>query len=250
MLSSPACKDLWKSKYIKKDGIPSKDWSYGKDNVATVKNPAGGKSKVTRVLYPKGSYKPSASPRGGAAFFKTLKPAREIVSLTYDIYFAKNFNFVKGGKLPGLYGGSKKCSGGRDSSKCFSTRFMFRAKGDGEVYLYAPDNQAKNFCSDSKVICNFDHGHSLGRGSFRFKRGRWYTVRQRVRMNTVGKTNGYVKVWINKKQVLYKPNLRLRNSSKVKIDGMFFSTFFGGGDSSWATPVKTYTYYRNFKMTT
>ncbi|XP_064610897.1 uncharacterized protein LOC135475086 [Liolophura sinensis] len=218
--------------------------------MSVVNNPSGGSSKVMRVYYPQGSYKPSASPRGGAQFFKRLSTPRELATLTYDIYFAKNFNFVKGGKLPGMYGGTKTCSGGRDSSDCFSTRFMFRRDGDGEVYLYAPDNQVSNFCSDSKVICNYHSGHSLGRGTFRFRTGRWYTISQRVKLNTVGQTNGYVKVLINGSQVYYKSNLRLRNSSSVKIDGMFFSTFFGGSDSSWATPVNTYTYFRNFKMTT
>ena len=45
-------------------------------------------------------------------------------------------------------------------------------------------------------------------------------------------------------------NLELRkdNTSITSVGGMFFSTFFGGDDSGWATPVTTYTYYRNMQL--
>ncbi|XP_050413617.1 uncharacterized protein LOC126828082 [Patella vulgata] len=44
-----------------------------------------------------------------------------------------------GGKLPGLFG---DCSGGRHSTTCFSARLMWREKGDGEIYVYMPDQAA------------------------------------------------------------------------------------------------------------
>ena len=53
--------------------------------------------------------------------------------LEYDVMFSKNFDFVLGGKMPGFYGGRGGCVGGRSRSTCFSTRFMWRKDGDGEV---------------------------------------------------------------------------------------------------------------------
>lgn len=32
------------------------------------------------------------------------------------------------------------------------------------------------------------------------------------------------------------------------ITGIIFTTFFGGSDSSWATPVATSTYYKKFQL--
>ena len=59
-----------------------------------------------------------------------------------QLMFGSEFDFVKGGKLPGLYGGGTSCSGGAESERCFSTRFMWRRDGDGEVYGYLPNQQA------------------------------------------------------------------------------------------------------------
>ena len=61
--------------------------------------------------------------------------------LEYDVYFAPNFPFNLGGKLPGLYGAasgnlpSEACVGGYDATgtNCWSMRLMWRAYGAGEV---------------------------------------------------------------------------------------------------------------------
>jgi hypothetical protein len=57
------------------------------------------------------------------------------VSFSYGVFFPVGFDFVKGGKLPGLFGGKKACSGGAAAEDCFSMRMMFRTGGKGEVRL-------------------------------------------------------------------------------------------------------------------
>lgn len=44
-------------------------------------------------------------------------------SFFYEVKFSKDFNFVKGGKIPGFYGGKMGCNGGADAAKegCFSS---------------------------------------------------------------------------------------------------------------------------------
>lgn len=49
-----------------------------------------------------------------------------------QVAFSKYFDFVNGGKLPGLYGGSGTCSGGTHGPACFSIRLMWRSEGEGE----------------------------------------------------------------------------------------------------------------------
>lgn len=90
-----------------------------------------------QLLYPANSINPAQEPQGGADFYATpldLSSAKNI-SMEYSVFFPADFNFVQGGKLPGIYGGHDGCSGGDDALECFSTRLMWRAKGLGELYL-------------------------------------------------------------------------------------------------------------------
>ncbi|MEK6858172.1 MAG: polysaccharide lyase, partial [Nanoarchaeota archaeon] len=61
---------------------------------------------------------------GGSFWRLELSPSLKDVTLEYDIMFGNNFNFVRGGKLPGLGGGS--CPGGGSKDKeGFSARLMW-----------------------------------------------------------------------------------------------------------------------------
>jgi hypothetical protein len=63
-----------------------------------VNDPLGGEDKVLRVFYPNGSL--SSISRGGCNFYVD-KPKSEHASLEYEVLFPDDFEFVKGGKLPG-----------------------------------------------------------------------------------------------------------------------------------------------------
>jgi hypothetical protein len=89
---------------------------------------------VLQVTYPAGSY---SHQTGGAQFVNTWNGAAlGSVVVTYEVAFPAGFDFVKGGKLPGVRGGPQVegCSGGRQPSgtDCFSTRLMWRTGGAGE----------------------------------------------------------------------------------------------------------------------
>lgn len=68
-----------------------------------------------QVKYPKGSMDPSqtSAPIGGAEFYANPMDVTfaQNVTLEYEVYFPLDFDFAKGGKLPGLYGGRNGCSG-------------------------------------------------------------------------------------------------------------------------------------------
>lgn len=94
-------------------------------------------SSVLQLLYPENSINPASKPQGGAEFYATplsLRTANS-VSLEYSVFFPVDYDWVKGGKLPGLYGGHTGCSGGNNALTCFSTRLMWRGEGMGELYL-------------------------------------------------------------------------------------------------------------------
>lgn len=92
---------------------------------------------ILQLLFPAGSIDPARKPRGGAEFYASpldISSAQN-VTLRYSVFFPANFDWVLAGKLPGLYGGHKGCSGGNAALDCFSTRLMWRKKGAGELYL-------------------------------------------------------------------------------------------------------------------
>jgi len=94
-------------------------------------------SSAMQLFYPANSIDPAQKPQGGAEFYASpidITDA-ENVTLTYSVFFPKNFNWVLAGKLPGLYGGHTGCSGGNAALDCFSTRLMWRQGGAGELYL-------------------------------------------------------------------------------------------------------------------
>ncbi len=77
---------------------------------------------------------------GGTQFYSLWNMSNgdvfQSLMLSYDIAFDKDFDWVKGGKLPGLRGGPNAtgCSGGNQptGSDCFSVRLMWRQEGAAE----------------------------------------------------------------------------------------------------------------------
>lgn len=82
------------------------------------------------------------------------------VTLKYQVYFTPDFDWVKGGKLPGLYGGKEGCSGGDSATDCWSSRMMWRTDGKGELYLYvSKQDQDAGLCQiGPESDCNPAYG--------------------------------------------------------------------------------------------
>ena len=94
-----------------------------------------------QVFYPVGSFNNNT---GGAQFYTLWNSSTPFQSMlvSYELAFDTNFQFVKGGKLPGLRGGPSVngCDGGKEhnGTDCFSTRLMWRkdAAGEGNVLSF------------------------------------------------------------------------------------------------------------------
>ncbi|GAA5978572.1 hypothetical protein JCM10908_004409 [Rhodotorula pacifica] len=207
--------------------VDKQNWSWGDNDVAVVgkgvpaKEWTNGIAKDTesalQVASPKGSRNPSAKPVGGMGFYSSKLDiaAAHNVSFSYSVFFPTDFDFVKGGKLPGLYGGAKACSGGSAAQSCWSARLMFRTNGMGELYLYAPrEKQVDALCTLGPLsFCNSVYGMSIGRGSWTFKRGEWSNIRQDIWLNTPGKPDGGFNIWVNNKLVLHSNSVYYRNTA-------------------------------------
>ncbi len=177
----------------------------------------------------------------GGAHWKTRISSKEELYVSYWVKFKKGFNFVKGGKLPGLAGGAantgKVKPTGRDG---WSGRMMWRPNGKVVQYMYIPDQNNKS---------GKDFPWSK-KGTKYFKPGQWYKVETRIKMNTPKQRNGIVQSWLNGELVLDDRKVRFRDISSLKIDTLLFTTFFGGSDSSWATKKAEYVYFDNVIIST
>ncbi|EJD06234.1 polysaccharide lyase family 14 protein, partial [Fomitiporia mediterranea MF3/22] len=218
------------------------------DMEALYSNHFSNASSALQLFYPENSINPANWPQGGADFYATPLPLADAsnVTLEYSVFFPKGFDWVQGGKLPGLYGGHMTCSGGDDASLCFSTRLMWRAGGSGELYLYAPkDRQTYALChAPPQSVCNAEYGLSVGRGSFKFTPGAWTSVRQTVTLNTPGKQDGTFLLEVNGKTVMDRHDVYYRDEAPSPT-----STFFGGNSKDFATPKDQYTWFKDFAIT-
>lgn len=98
---------------------------------------------------------------------------------------------------------------------------MWRDGGIGEVYAYLPHSkQRKNLCDNKVNICNPDYGFSLGRGKFKFPTGKWVSVRQVLTLNTAGKQNGVLSLYVNGKRVMTEKKLVFRTNSSGRVVGI------------------------------
>lgn len=196
---------------------------------------SGGESNpgnVMRVKYLRGKHGAGE----GAAQWKAPIGAHDELYFSYWIRFNSTFDFMRGGKIPGLAGGQANSGGatptGRDG---WSARMMWRPRGQVVQYMYYPDQpNAKGQ--------DFNWATA---GQRYFKPGEWHRVETRIKMNTPGSRNGIVQSWFDGRLALDRRNVRFRNISSFSINWLMFSTFFGGADPTWAPPKNEYVYFDN-----
>ena len=210
-----------------KSSWPGVQWSNVYNRFYVVEKPSEENAKCIRISYPKGSVGPS---EGGGQFLIDL-PARNEYYLSYQLRFGDNFDFRRGGKLPGLTSGGGKYTGGNlpEAGDGWSARYMWKENGKLIVYLYYVDMPGK-------------YGENLSL-NFAAERNKWYTLTQRIKVNDPGKNNGILEVWIDDEKVLSRKDIRFRIGEAGKIDSFYFSTFHGGNDETWAPVNDSFLYF-------
>jgi hypothetical protein len=220
---------------------PGEGRGWGVENREFLRLQTPSAATVLRVHIRKGSIDPASmarrgEPRSGTGFRSAVLPAgADAARLSYWVRFPEGFDFVRGGKLPGLYGGRGN-SGGEipDGSNGFSLRLMWREAGAAEVYAYLPTSER--------------HGTSLLRGRFAFVPGRWHHVVQEVVLNRPGHDDGVVSMVLDGQFAGAANGLRMRDVASLRIDGIFFDLFFGGSDPTWAAAADTYVDFSQFAV--
>ena len=245
------------------EDIFSKDW----DNAQTSRGeaPRGileGRSRIVKINNEKVLQLtiPKNTISDGGFFWRlNLPKGLEDVTFEYDIMFGKHFNFVRGGKLPGLAGGTAP-GGGSKEKNGFSARLMWRAaisyeelchlvkdpklanKGDIHKpylvqYTYYPDKQTRKWGKDFVYVYK--------NKKIFLKPSKWYNLKMQIKLANDSKKKDAIISWVNGKEVLNE-KLKLRKNKNYGVDQVMFSLFFGGNESSWATKKKENIYFKRF----
>ena len=195
--------------------------------------------KALAVKFPARTYGPE---KNGAVWRLDFDGSYEAIEVRFDVMFKTGFDFVRGGKLPGLFGGEGNTGGNKPTGHDgFSARMMWRDDGRAVQYLYYPDQPDR-------------YGHQIpwidpATGEqVRFIPGQWHTVVHRLIMNTPGKKDGALWAFFDDQLVLKMDSIRFRETDAFSIDGFLFSTFFGGGDSSWQTIADETVFFDTFQI--
>jgi hypothetical protein len=220
---------VYSKSLLEADWHPSRSRGVNEGRVWVVGGLEALRGKCLAVTYLKGLI----GPDGGAQFMVKI-PGHDDLSLEYQVKFQKDFDFVKGGKLPGLCGGACNTGGRKPAGEGFSARYMWRAGGKLVLYLYHMDQPTL-----------YGEDFPLGVTA---KAGTWYCLKERLSMNTPGKSDGRVRVWIDGKKALDLDKVRFRSDNAVTVDAFYFDTFFGGSSDDWAAVKDERAYFDKFRI--
>ncbi|MFH0341681.1 MAG: polysaccharide lyase [Chromatiales bacterium] len=186
--------------------------------------------------------------KSGTLFRAPIGANLEEAYFGYWVRFDPSIPNLKGGKLPGLTGGTSDggqtpCCG-REMKKGFgfSSRLMFVEREFGErkfsPYFYWMDNPRPPD-SSGKIYGGPGKG-----GVYTWIPGEWYFIEEHVKLNTpAGAANGLFELWINGAKVTTIANTRIRGpGATFSIGHILFHTYLGG-PSGWASPTDTYNFF-------
>jgi hypothetical protein len=206
---------------------------------------------------------------------KSLLPmALESATLSYKVKFGPKFDWVRGGKLPGLCGarcltGCKEVTG----LDGWSSRNMWRpcvwppehptkalkCKG-GKLAAYVYHMFKDHWCGDDFVFESPAFAAKATDGKdfsfFQPDPEKWYTIQTHVRMNTAGDpgdpteflTNGVLRTWLDGELVVDKTEMAWRQFNNVTIDTMYFSVFYGGSNPTFEAKKDETIRFADFKI--
>ncbi len=233
-------------------GFPSATWgsqwgladegAWGFEHMTTVADRAAPSSPVLDVRYGKGSSARSCTDcptTGGGEYYTLFRQLgrTDLVNaprlvLRYHLKFPTSFDWGRGAKLPGLFGGEIGEASGGTHGNAWSTRYMWRNKqtpSDGEVYFYSPTDTG--------------FGKDLGLGKWHFAAdGKWHAIEQQV-----DRAAQKITVWYDGRQVF---TTKVTGISNIPFSGIFFSTFYGGHESRWGPRRTTHAFFSTFSVGT
>jgi hypothetical protein len=127
--------------------------------------------------------------------------------LTYSVFLSKDFDFAKGGRLPGFVAsaGDQEATTGTMSS-----RIAWRESGGLELRA-----QIADWLEPRRIT---------GDRTYMLPRGQWVALEQEIVLNTPGAKDGALRVWADGALVFEKTGLVIREKPQTQISGILAET--------------------------
>ena len=204
------------------------------DNVAVARLKDAPAPLAIGVTLAKGSASPrwTAGPKGGMSFpwEPRVLGSKTSACLTYHALLPADFDFHRGGVLPGLAGADVV-----ERGDGFLARLAWRAAGRGGVVL-SVNSGGKAFAGPAE------------REAFAFPRGRWVKLEQEIVLNTPGKDNGAMRVWVDGALAVERTDLVYRSKSEVAITGVAADVYYGLEDGRDGAPKDAKVWLSPFEL--
>jgi hypothetical protein len=123
---------------------------------------------------------------------------------SYAFKLDRQFDFAPGGRLPGLLGGPSGST--RAAPDAFSVRLAWDDKGNLDILSHMPGASAPRLANE--------------RSGTELPRGRWVSVDQEVVLNTPGRADGLVRVWLDGKLHFESRKVAFRADSQAAVRGV------------------------------
>ena len=143
--------------------------------------------------------------------------ARHLFTRFYDYYDA-DFDFANGMKIHRL-----------------SAYDAARQLNDFDIILYSQAADGPNFCgtTDARYLnLAFNGGPvdwGLVGGTLQIQRKRWYCIETEVKLNTPGKSDGEMRIWVDGKLFAEKKGMNISGSSASPINRVLFGGWYSNG---------------------
>lgn len=209
-------------------------WQMGRNLVDIIQGQNAHSGKGLQLNFPKGL---SGCGKGCINWKPNLGGKFQRILYSYWLKFPSNFDFVLGGKLPGI--GNHKANTGGDKPNGYdgwSIRAMWNRHGQLGQYVYHMD-QPKQY------------GEFMPWNMPSISKGQWHHIETSVILNTPKQANGIIQTWVDGRQVLNRRNIRFRMMDGLEIERFLFSSFYGGSGREWAPKKNEKLYLDDFVIT-
>ncbi|MBN2410993.1 heparin lyase I family protein [candidate division KSB1 bacterium] len=218
-------------------------WPYRRVRIAQSDDPH---DKVLQVRYPESKVRFFSS--GASWHWKPFQPRQELF-FSYWLMFPDSLEFRYGGKLHGLVGGKANTGGdkpnGHDGWSC---RVHWGPDDLIKLYIYHKDQKLEwgdvFYFRENPGITRVDsetRETHREEENIKIEKGKWHHIMMRLKVNDIGQKNGLAQAWYDGKLVADIRGFEFRDETckadELLVNGMYFSTFYGGRDERYK-PVK------------
>jgi hypothetical protein len=131
-------------------------------------------------------------------------PGVSAACLAYALWLPDDFDFGRGGLLPGLFGAPPDAVSDPNATSGFAQHLQWRAGGEGRLEL-APEGQ---------------HFSTIGARSVPLQKGRWIRIEQELVLNKPGEADGIARLWIDGALAAEGTRIAVRRSATAAIAGV------------------------------